>query len=161
MVNKQPAKRPRPSPEPGAARTFTPMRTGALAVCALTLVIGAIAYLGSGREETFVAASPSSASPAAPQPAQAPPPEPPPAALLGPHAQKTLPPLPFGSMPPAAPIEVVQSVYRFAAEHPEILSYAPCYCGCERSGHRGNEDCFVTSRAANGDVTGWEPHGMT
>ena len=49
----------------------------------------------------------------------------------------------------------------FAAEHPEVLSYVPCYCGCERSGHRGNEDCFVTARDTNGDVTQWEPHGMT
>ena len=51
MVNKQPPK-PRPSPERGLARIFTPMRTAALAVCALSLVIGAIAYFGSGREET-------------------------------------------------------------------------------------------------------------
>ena len=48
----------------------------------------------------------------------------------------------------------------FAAEHPEVLTYVPCFCGCERSGHRGNEDCFVKSRAANGDVSQWEPHGM-
>ena len=35
-----------------------------------------------------------------------------------------------------------------------------CYCGCERSGHRGNEDCFVKSRDVNGDVVQWEHHGM-
>ena len=27
-------------------------------------------------------------------------------------------------------------------------------------GHHGNEDCFVKSRAANGDVQAWEDHGM-
>jgi len=63
--------------------------------------------------------------------------------------------------PPARPMEIVRAAYTFAAEHPEVLSYVPCYCGCERSGHRGNEDCFVTARDANGDVTQWEPHGMT
>jgi len=26
-------------------------------------------------------------------------------------------------------------------------------------GHKGNEDCFVKSRAPNGDVVQWEPHG--
>jgi hypothetical protein len=26
-------------------------------------------------------------------------------------------------------------------------------------GHKGNDDCFVKSRAANGDVLQWEPHG--
>ena len=40
-----------------------------------------------------------------------------------------------------------------------MLTYVPCFCGCERMGHQGNEDCFVKSRAANGDVTAWEPHG--
>jgi hypothetical protein len=58
-------------------------------------------------------------------------------------------------------MEVVRAAYKFAAEHPEVLSYVPCYCGCEHSGHRGNEDCFVTARDAKGDVTQWEPHGMT
>jgi hypothetical protein len=62
---------------------------------------------------------------------------------------------------PARPPDVVRAAYLFAAEHPEILGYVPCYCGCERSGHRGNDDCFVSGRDANGDVTQWEPHGMT
>jgi hypothetical protein len=89
------------------------------------------------------------------------PPEPPAAVALGPHPQAKLPLLPFVSGPPARPIEVVRAVYQFAAEHPEVASYVPCYCGCERAGHRGSEDCFVASRGANGDVESWEPHGMT
>ena len=82
-------------------------------------------------------------------------------ALQGPHPQADLPPLPFSPEPPARSPEVVRAAYKFAAEHSEVLSYVPCYCGCERSGHRGNDDCFVTSRNANGDVRSWEPHGMT
>jgi hypothetical protein len=54
----------------------------------------------------------------------------------------------------------VQAAYVFAAEHPEVLSYVPCFCGCERGGHRGNHDCFVAARDSNGDVTAWEPHGL-
>ena len=103
------------------------------------------------------------AAPVAPpvQTASTTPTEPPPAALLGPHPQANLPLLPFISGPPARPIEVVRAVYQFAAEHPEVLSYVPCYCGCERAGHRGSEDCFVASRGPNGDVESWDSHGMT
>jgi len=82
------------------------------------------------------------------------------AAKLGPHKQANLPPIPFrGYAPPRAP-EVVTAAFHFAAEHPEVLSYIPCFCGCERGGHRGNGDCFVRSRAANGDVLEWEEHGL-
>ncbi len=52
------------------------------------------------------------------------------------------------------------AAYQFAAEHPEILSYIPCFCGCERAGHQGNTDCFVRSRAINGDVLEWDEHGV-
>jgi uncharacterized protein with PCYCGC motif len=103
------------------------------------------------------AASSIDATPAA---AQTPPAEPA-FAHLGPHKQERLPPLPFDPTPPARPADVVRAAYVFAAEHPEVLSYVPCYCGCERSGHRDNEDCFVTARDTSGDVTQWEPHGMT
>lgn len=73
-----------------------------------------------------------------------------------------LPPLPQVGYAPARPMEVVQQVFEFAARHPEVLSYVPCYCGCENPqlGHKGNHDCFVKSRAANGMVTAWEPHGI-
>jgi hypothetical protein len=129
---------------------LTPLLAMVLAVLA---IVGVFAYMRTGQP-----------APAA-QSAQAPPPpavvDPPASAALGPHPQDNLPPLPFDPAPPARPAEVVRAVYRFAAEHPEVLSYVPCYCGCERSGHRGNEDCFVTTRNAKGDVTEWEPHGMT
>jgi hypothetical protein len=82
-------------------------------------------------------------------------------AKFGPHKQAVLPPFPFDTAPPIRPIAVINAAYTFAAEHPEVLAYVPCYCGCERGGHRGNDDCFVMARAANGDVTQWEPHGMT
>jgi hypothetical protein len=53
---------------------------------------------------------------------------------------------------------VTQAAYEFAARHPEVLQYVPCFCGCERGGHNGNHDCFVHSRDANGNVT-WDSHG--
>lgn len=81
-------------------------------------------------------------------------------AALGPHAQATYPPLPLRGYEPPRPREVVTAAYQFAAEHPEVSSYVPCFCGCEHGGHKGNHDCFVKSRAANGDVVEWEEHGL-
>ncbi len=79
---------------------------------------------------------------------------------LAPHKQASLPPLPFGPHDPLPrPTAVVTQVFQFAAEHPEVLTYMPCFCGCDHMGHKGNEDCFVRQRAANGDVVAWEPHG--
>ena len=57
-------------------------------------------------------------------------------------------------------VETVRSVYEFAARHPEVLSYVPCFCGCEHIGHTHNADCFVGSRNAQGAVTSWELHGV-
>jgi uncharacterized protein with PCYCGC motif len=71
-----------------------------------------------------------------------------------------LPPLPRVSYEPPRPMAVVQQVYEFAARHPEVLHYVPCYCGCERVGHTANHSCFVKSRAADGRVTEWDNHGM-
>ena len=69
-----------------------------------------------------------------------------------------LPPVPYEGYPSPRPMAVVQAAYEFAARHPEVLHYVPCYCGCERGGHNGNHDCFVRSRDANGKVT-WDSHG--
>jgi hypothetical protein len=69
-----------------------------------------------------------------------------------------LPPIPSDGYPTPRPIPVVQSAYEFAARHPEVLQYMPCFCGCERFGHKGNHDCFVRSRDKNGQVT-WDSHG--
>lgn len=71
-----------------------------------------------------------------------------------------LPALPRVSFEPPRPMPVIQQVYEFAARHPEVLQYVPCYCGCERSGHNGNHDCFVKSRSANGQVTQFDAHGI-
>jgi hypothetical protein len=81
-------------------------------------------------------------------------------AAAGPRSQATYPPIPYQAYEPPRPPAVVESAYKFAADHPEVASYVPCYCGCERSGHEGNTDCFVKSRAPNGDVVEWDPHGV-
>lgn len=77
-----------------------------------------------------------------------------------PPAPDVLPPLPIEAFPAARPVEVVQAIYEFAARHPEVLRTVPCFCGCEGAGHKGNDDCFVRSRDAQGQVS-WEAHGAT
>jgi hypothetical protein len=54
----------------------------------------------------------------------------------------------------------MRATYEFAARHPEVMRYMPCFCGCERGGHQDNHDCFVTSRGADDKVTGWETHAI-
>jgi hypothetical protein len=69
-------------------------------------------------------------------------------------------PLPQVPFPPARPMDVVETVFHFAADHPEVLSRIPCFCGCESRGHKHNDDCFVAARDERGRVTAWEPHGI-
>ena len=135
------------SPEPG--RSSTPL-IAAIVVAALAIA-GVFAYSRSSQPDQSAPAA-QAAAPAVI--------DPPASAKLGPRPQNNLPPLPFQAYAPPRPMETVKAVYKFAAEHPEVLSYVPCFCGCERGGHRGNDDCFVKSRNAQGDVTEWEPHGL-
>ena len=98
------------------------------------------------------------------QPASTPqqtPAAPPPQAVPSlPASAADLPPLPRVPFEPARPMPVVEAVFRFAAEHPEVLSHIPCFCGCENRGHKHNDDCFVAARDDRGRVTAWEPHGI-
>ncbi len=157
MGRKSSAKaQPRPASASGSAESSgshgsSKVKIGAVAGIAIAIVV-AVYVIGSK-------SAPATSTPAAqPPPAVADVPE---SAKHGPHPQANLPPLPFDPEPPARSPDVVRASYKFAADHPEVLAYVPCYCGCEHMGHRGNEDCFVTERDANGDVTKWEPHGMT
>jgi hypothetical protein len=72
----------------------------------------------------------------------------------------TTPPLPSVGFAPVRPMDVVRATYDFAAQHPEILSYVPCYCGCGSQGHRANDMCFVARRDAKGNVLEWDTHGF-
>src|SRR5471030_1431744 len=113
-----------PPSEPG--RSSTPLL--AAAIVAVLAIVGLFAYTRSGQTEP---AAPYTQAAAAVI-------DPPLAAKLGPHPHKNLPPLPFQAYAPPRPMETVKAVYQFAAEHPEVLSYVPCFCGCERGGHKGD-----------------------
>jgi Protein of unknown function with PCYCGC motif len=77
-----------------------------------------------------------------------------------PRARVSAPPLPNVGFAPVRPMDVVRATYDFAAQHPEILKYVPCYCGCGSQGHKANESCFVARRDAKGNVLEWDEHGF-
>lgn len=52
----------------------------------------------------------------------------------------------WSSLEAYSPSAHVKEAYEFAVEHPEVLDYMPCYCGCfEEDGHVSNTHCFVES----------------
>ena len=75
-------------------------------------------------------------------------------------ARKSAPPLPNVGFAPVRPMDVVRATYDFAAQHPEVLKYVPCYCGCGSQGHMANEACFVARRDPRGNVLEWDTHGF-
>jgi hypothetical protein len=70
-----------------------------------------------------------------------------------------MPLIELGGYAPPRPMEVLRDAHIFTADHPEVSSFIPCYCGCGSSGHQDNADCFIRQRDAQGHVTEWEPHG--
>ena len=121
------------------------------------LVFTVAALLGAGAGYVLAqtpkkAAQPAAAAKAAPAPAPAP------AAAAQPKI--SMPPIPNPGFTPARPIDQVRAAYEFAALHPEVLKYVPCYCGCESDSHTDNDRCFVRRRDAKGNVLEWEPHGF-
>lgn len=142
------AKSPAGAPPPDQPRAKSPVVVATLVVIALA--VGVFTYLNNAtRSEAEQTSAALQIPDRGPTPTD-----------LKPHPQENLPPLQFPGYPMARSPEVVKAAYKFAAEHPEVMSYVPCFCGCERMGHRGNEDCFVKARDVNGDVVQWEDHGM-
>ncbi len=56
----------------------------------------------------------------------------------------------------------VLEAYVFAAKHPEVLEFMPCYCGCEapQIAHESNYDCFVDIIDRSGRVPRVSPDPM-
>jgi hypothetical protein len=45
-----------------------------------------------------------------------------------------------------------QAGYVVAKKEPELLAQLPCFCYCDRFGHKSLHDCFVTEHAESCDV---------
>jgi hypothetical protein len=165
----QPASPPPTPPVGPPARAGHPFLIGVVAVAAVAIAV--LAFRPGSESAAPDAPTASTGMPPADRPAPTPAKERAAAseeavrraeelAKFGPRRQQALPPVPFQAYAPPRSPEVITAAYRFAAEHPEILSYVPCFCGCENSGHDGNHDCFVKERAPNGDVIAWDEHGV-
>jgi hypothetical protein len=56
------------------------------------------------------------------------------------------------TLPEYASTPELARLYTFAYEHPEVMTYMPCTCGCGAMGHNSNWNCYVKSIDANGAV---------
>jgi hypothetical protein len=50
-----------------------------------------------------------------------------------------------------------EEAYHFALQHPEIVQWMPCYCGCAAMGHGSNLDCYY-KHGQPGDRAVFEEH---
>jgi len=57
--------------------------------------------------------------------------------------------------------EDVRTAYQFAMEHPDIMMWMPCYCGCgQHSGHKSAKNCFIKEGSTATDVQ-FDEHGAS
>ena len=56
---------------------------------------------------------------------------------------------PRGQLPVFAEGADARALYTFAVEHPEVLSFMPCVCGCADLGHTSNRSCYVKAETAD------------
>ena len=56
---------------------------------------------------------------------------------------------PRGQLPVFADRGDTPDLYRFAVEHPEVLTSMPCTCGCGSLGHASNRACYVKTETAD------------
>lgn len=61
---------------------------------------------------------------------------------------------------PSYVTENVRDAYMFALEHPEVLRYMPCYCGCGlmAAAHESNLDCFIAGVEQSSRVVVFDSH---
>jgi hypothetical protein len=58
---------------------------------------------------------------------------------------------PFPSLVPAAyyrSTPLAAKAYQIASEIPDVLAQQPCYCYCDRYGHKSLLDCYTSDHAA-------------
>ena len=121
-----------------------------LLLVALGFVVGGGLYLAihstQPTEESFKSAQRQGAERAAPSPAlQAAP------GKVPPYHESAAAARPFPPLLPAAYFRttpLVAKAYQLASEIPEVLAQEPCYCYCDRYGHKSLLDCYASDHAA-------------
>lgn len=54
----------------------------------------------------------------------------------------------------------IKAAYAYAVEHPDMLQYIPCFCGCvQHAGHTSVHDCFVQKRHIQDGIVVFDDHG--
>lgn len=53
-----------------------------------------------------------------------------------------------------------KQAYQYAFQHPEVLRYIPCFCGCGRQGHKSNYNCFIKETAKSSQKQPFDRHGF-
>jgi hypothetical protein len=54
---------------------------------------------------------------------------------------------------------VIRDAYLIAAQHPDVLDWIPCNCGCGMSaGHQSSKQCFIHQINDDGTIV-WDDHG--
>ena len=149
--------------------SFGRLGTVALCVLALSACAGNETASAPPRADAETMPQASAADTAKPAVSEVEPDYPQPAIVIPPRPKPGTPHGPGFDMPlidvagyaPSRPMEVLRDAHTFTADHPEVASYVPCYCGCGSAGHKNNADCFVKARDPQGRVTEWEPHGVS
>jgi len=67
------------------------------------------------------------------------------------HAEDAMP-FPATLEPATFKRRDLREAYQAAKEIPGVLVQQPCYCNCQRKGHRGLLDCFKTDHAASCNI---------
>jgi hypothetical protein len=64
------------------------------------------------------------------------------------ESEEAAKPLPATLSPASFSNSSVARAYRVAREIPEVLAQQPCYCYCDKFGHRGLLDCYRDNHGA-------------
>jgi hypothetical protein len=57
--------------------------------------------------------------------------------------------------------EDVRMAYQFAMDHPDIMMWMPCYCGCGgHAGHKSAKNCFI-KESSTADNVQFDEHGAS
>jgi hypothetical protein len=88
-------------------------------------------------------------------------------AVPKPHRDRSIEVVMGGDFPPLPRIndpaddaDTIRENYEFAAHHPEIVQYMPCFCACGRDKiHKSLQDCYIKSRGATDADIVWTNHG--
>jgi Protein of unknown function with PCYCGC motif len=132
------------------------MRTVVLGTLLALAALLAAACSNSHPTETAArtTAQPAATAPTATVPAQPAPPTEvaqPPAEAIPPYFKSAEAAKPFPPLIPASFFRsnpIVARAYRTAAQYPGLVAQQPCYCHCDRLGHRSLLDCYSVEHAA-------------